>query len=209
MKLSAHTKKFKKIKITVIGDTGIGKSNLISRLVSQTFTEEHKPTIFDSHTFLTKFGPWGVQLLIWEPSCTDKYTVKRPVCYPETGIFMICFDLSQPHSFHAAKQKWLEELQTHGYTNTPKIFVGLKQDVSLGFQEEIAYNQSYDNVTEEQYTICECSAKKDEGIDDVFEETIRKYIYYDQAKGDLGWRDVRVFASATTQKITNIFSMLN
>ena len=47
--------------------------------------------------------------------------------------------------------QWLDELQTHGYGNTPKIFVGLKQDLSLGVQEEVTFNQSYDNVAEEQY----------------------------------------------------------
>eukprot|EP00026_Physarum_polycephalum_P000881 Phypoly_transcript_00882.p1 GENE.Phypoly_transcript_00882~~Phypoly_transcript_00882.p1 ORF type:complete len:1105 (+),score=224.82 Phypoly_transcript_00882:596-3910(+) len=207
MRLSAHTKKFKKIKIMVIGDPGIGKSKMISRLVSQTYTDQYKPTVFETHSFLTKFGPWAIQLNIWEADCTEKYASKRPVCYPETSIFMICFDLSQPHSFNTAKEKWMDELQTHGYANTPKVFVGLKQDLSLGVQEEITYNQSYDNVTEEQYTICECSAKKGEGIDDIFAETMRKYIYYAQESQGLHWRDMRVLASATSHKISDLFSL--
>ena len=108
--------------------------------------------------------------------------------------------------------------------------MGLKQDQSLGVQEEVIFNQSYDNVAEEQYptlsflfflsssfvffseqryTICECSAKRGEGIDDVFEETIRKFIYYDQEKEQWRWRDVRVLASGTTQKLAGLLSIFN
>lgn len=33
----------------------------------------HTPTVYDSHSLMTKFGPWGVQLHIWEVSGADKY----------------------------------------------------------------------------------------------------------------------------------------
>jgi len=117
---------------------------------------------------------------------------------------MICFDLSQPRSFHTTKQKWLEELRANGYGDHPKIFVGLKKDLSSGAQEEITFNQS-DQTIEEQYTICECSAKTGEGIEIAFEEAIRKYIYFDKEKEELHWRDIKVFAASTKRRITQFF----
>lgn len=36
------------LKLVVVGDTGVGKSSLISRLSSRAFQKDYKPTMFDN-----------------------------------------------------------------------------------------------------------------------------------------------------------------
>ena len=63
-------------------------------------------------------------------NCLEKedYDCLRPLAYPWTDIFLICFSLVNPDSFENVKTKWNPEV-THHCPNTPKILVGTKLDL--------------------------------------------------------------------------------
>ena len=54
-------------KLIIIGDTGVGKSCLMKRVIDNTFSEEHKVTIgVENGTYLMKCNHKVIKLQIWD-----------------------------------------------------------------------------------------------------------------------------------------------
>ena len=58
----------------------------------------------------------------------DDFDSLRPLCYPATDVFLLCFSVVSPTSFDNAASKWLPELRHHG-ASTPIILVGTQSDL--------------------------------------------------------------------------------
>jgi len=52
----------------------------------------------------------------------------RPLSYPQTDVFLICFSLVSPASYENVRAKWFPEV-SHHCPNTPVILVGTKLDL--------------------------------------------------------------------------------
>ena len=52
----------------------------------------------------------------------------RPLSYPQTDVFLICFSVTSPASFENVRAKWYPEV-SHHCPNTPIILVGTKLDL--------------------------------------------------------------------------------
>lgn len=76
----------------------------------------------------------------------DDFDSLRPLCYPDTDVFLICFSVVNPTSFRNIKSKWLPEIQHYlnASRNNPFILVGtqcdLRNDVSV-LVELARYNE--------------------------------------------------------------------
>lgn len=89
------------------------------------------PTIFDSFARVVP-GPTGesVNLLLWDTAGQEDYDRLRPLCYPETDIFIVCFSLVHPPSAENAVTKWGPEILHHsGGGSVPVVLVGTKLDL--------------------------------------------------------------------------------
>lgn len=61
-------------------------------------------------------------------STQEDYDRLRPLSYPQTDVFLICFSVVSPTSFANVKSKWWPEIQHH-MPNTPFLIVGTKVDL--------------------------------------------------------------------------------
>lgn len=59
---------------------------------------------------------------------TKKICRLRPLSYPQTDVFLVCFALNNPASFENVRAKWYPEV-SHHCPNTPIILVGTKADL--------------------------------------------------------------------------------
>ena len=57
----------------------------------------------------------------------------RPLCYPDTDIFLVCFSLTSRASFENVVTKWVPEITLH-CPKTPFLLVGLKSDLIEEYQ---------------------------------------------------------------------------
>ena len=82
----------------------------------------------------------------------EDYDRLRPLSYPQTDVFMICFAVNSPDSLQNIREKWSPEV-THYCPKTPVLLVGMKSDLRASDQsEESSAGNGRRFVTQEQAT---------------------------------------------------------
>jgi len=102
-----------------------GKTCLLWRKTNGDFPWDYIPTVFDS------FYDTNLQFSYWDTAGQDDYDRLRPLSYPQTDVFLLTYDVTNPNSQRNIVNKWLPEIQHH-CPNVPIIIVGTKADLLLG-----------------------------------------------------------------------------
>jgi small GTP-binding protein len=165
------------VKLMVLGDGGIGKSCLLTTYTSNQFPDEFIPTIFDKNSLNVMVDGRAINIGLWEPAGGEDYARLRPLTYPGTDVFLLCFSVDRPSSFDNIETYWEPEI-SHHCPGVPFLIVGLKSD--LRDDEEKGLNSVPYAAIEalgERIGACmvlECSSLVEMiGVKEIFEEAIR------------------------------------
>ena len=181
------------IKCVVVGDGAVGKTCLLISYTTNAFPGEYIPTVFDNYSANVMVDGRPVQLGLWDTAGQEDYDRLRPLSYPQTDVFLICFSVISPVSFKNVMNKWHMETNSH-MPGAPWILVGTKQDLR-GDEETIsklAANGQKPVTSEEAealvkelggYKYLECSALTQNGLKQVFDDAIRCALADDERVG--------------------------
>jgi len=175
------------IKCVVVGDGGVGKTSLLISYTTNSFPGENIPTVFDNYSANVMVDGKPINLGLWDTAGQEDYDRLRPLSYPQTDVFIICFSVSSTASFKNVYNKWSPEIMHHA-PGVPIILVGTKSDLrkDIAFAEELrSKNLQYvyrGQAEQMVQRICavkylECSALTQEGLKSVFDEAIRAAQY--------------------------------
>ena len=74
--------------------------------------------------YLTLFSlSFQVELALWDTAGQEDYDRLRPLSYPQTDVFLICFSVVSPSSFENVTSKWCPEIKHH-CADAPILLVG-------------------------------------------------------------------------------------
>jgi Ras-related protein Rab-22 len=156
----------KDIKVVLLGDSGVGKSSLVLRFVTDTFKPYSDSTIGASYmTKLINFENKAYKYMIWDTAGQEKYHSLASMYYRNTQVAIIVYDITQKQTFLTVK-KWIKELQQKGPPDVLIAIVGNKQD--LEDRRKVSYNQAKAYAAEINAFFIETSAKKNININELF-----------------------------------------
>ncbi|XP_048526840.1 ras-related protein RABF1-like [Triticum urartu] len=166
---SATDSKNLKVKLVLLGDSGVGKSCIVLRFVRGQFDPTSKVTIGAS--FLS-------QTLALEDSTTVKFEIWDTAGQERgAGAAIVVYDITSAESFIKA-QYWVKELQKHGSQDMIMALVGNKAD--LHEKRTVSSQEAQEHADMHNMFFVETSAKTADNINQLFEVCIKILDYSKQ-----------------------------
>ncbi|MED6290123.1 Rho GTPase [Characodon lateralis] len=170
------------IKCVLVGDSAAEKNTLLLTYTgNNTNIQEYVPTVFDNYAITVMIGGEPYTLGLFDTAGNEDYDRLRPLSYPQTDVFLVCFSVVSPSSFENVKEKWIPEI-SHHCPGTPFLLVGTQTDQreNSSTVQELAKNKQRPIRPKEGWKLArelgavkyvECSVVQ-EGVKTVFDEAI-------------------------------------
>ncbi|NWW32497.1 RB11A protein, partial [Panurus biarmicus] len=115
--------------VVLIGDSGVGKSNLLSRFTRNEFNLESKSTIgVEFATRSIQVDNKTVKAQIWDTAGQERYRAITSAYYRGAVGALLVYDIAKYLTYENA-ERWLKELQDHADANIVIMLVGNKSDL--------------------------------------------------------------------------------
>ncbi|XP_075470981.1 rho-related GTP-binding protein RhoJ isoform X1 [Ascaphus truei] len=183
----------KMLKCVVVGDGAVGKTCLLMSYANDAFPEEYVPTVFDHYAvtvtvagkqhLLGLYDTAGQNVsMIYFTVFQEDYDQLRPLSYPNTDVFLICFSVVNPASYHNVQEEWVSELKAC-MPRVPYVLIGTQIDLRddpktlvrlLHMKEKPLTHEQGMKLAKTIGAQCylECSALTQKGLKNVFDEAI-------------------------------------
>jgi len=116
-------------KVVLIGDSGVGKSNLLSRFTRNEFNLESKSTIgVEFATRSIQVDGKTIKAQIWDTAGQERYRAITSAYYRGAVGALLVYDIAKNVTFENV-DRWLKELRDHADHNIVIMLVGNKSDL--------------------------------------------------------------------------------
>ena len=163
------------IKITLLGNPGVGKTCIITKYIDDTFNENNESTIganYSEKTIVKDNKEY--QLNIWDTAGQEKFHSLGKHFYKDSYVVVFVYDVTNQESLDALKSIWYPDLQKHGEKYTVLAVVGNKCDL---FEKEAADEEQAKAFAKEiNAFFILTSAKNGDGIEKLFATMTDKFL---------------------------------
>ncbi|KAK3228279.1 hypothetical protein Dsin_008141 [Dipteronia sinensis] len=161
-------------KAVMIGDSAVGKSNLLSRFAKDEFRLDSKPTIGVEFAYRNiRIGDKMIKAQIWDTAGQERFRAITSSYYRGALGALLVYDMTRRATFENIK-KWLKELREYGNSYIVIVLVGNKSDLSRN--REIQEEEGKELAEMEGLYFMETSAMENLNVQDAFLQMFRKIL---------------------------------
>lgn len=171
-------------KVVLIGDSGVGKSNLIGRFVKGEFSLEMKTTIgVEFATKTIEAEGKRIKAQIWDTAGQERYRAITTAYYRGALGALLVYDISKRETF-VSVERWLSELKEHADQKIVVMLVGNKSDLRhlrrVEKEEAMAFAERHD------LAFIETSALDSTGVEVAFHRILTEIYHVVSRRGAKG-----------------------
>ena len=160
------------VKVILIGDSGVGKTNIMSKFLKNQFMEESKATIgveFGSKLF--NHEGHKIKAQIWDTAGQEKYKAITGAYYKGSKGALVVYDITQKKTFENI-EKWINDLKAAGDPKITIILIGNKND--LDDKRQVSKDQGEEKARSFGCAFLETSAYSGDNIDKAFNLMVKE-----------------------------------
>jgi len=188
-------------KLSLIGDANVGKSTMLVRYTSNTFSETPVTLIGDDFKEERLFiNEKSMTLQIWDTAGQERFRAMTSSYYRGAHGILIVFSLTDRTSFDVIREKWMVQIQRYTMSTVCKVLVGNKADLTE--QRVVTAEEAQALADELGVPYLETSAKTGQNITAAFRlvpERIADHVFQQQRAANL----VRVRSSRSEENVDN------
>lgn len=159
------------VKVVLVGESRVGKTNLLLRFVDETFDESYcstPATTFKIRTISNEFHGHTVKFQLWE-HIEQRFRSGGLSAYRGAHVFFVVYDVTDEHSFNK-NCYWLSDIEHHRFTEEMPmiVLVGNKSDLSAS--RVITHEQGQSLAASKGISFFEVSAKSSQNVEQLFFE---------------------------------------
>ena len=165
-------------KVVLVGDSGVGKTCIISRYISGAFNQNSPSTNGASYASkLISFDELKktISLDIWDTAGQEKYKSLTKFFYKDAAVAILVYDVTNKNSFESMKNFWYGQIQDFGSKNIILGVAGNKCDMYE--KEEVNENEGKAFAESIGAFFEITSAKNNTGINELFDTASNKFVY--------------------------------
>ena len=195
-------------KVVLVGDSFVGKTNIMSKYIKNEFHEDSKATVgveFGSKQFTIEGHLIKAQ--IWDTAGQERYKAITSAYYKGAKGAFIVYDITRKQSFESV-EKWVNDVTAVADQKITIILIGNKSD--LEDQRQITKEQGQEKANKLELAFLETSALSGENLDKAFDmmmnEVYKKCHEEMLAEGDVdiieGGKDISLENKKVEEKKT-------
>lgn len=169
------TNKQEILKLVLIGESGVGKTSIITQFVDEKFVSDKQSTI--GGTFNSKLVKCGngknLKLEIWDTAGQERYRSVTKLFYKDANAAILVYDITNKYSFDQLQKYWAEQVKESSPKNIIIAIAANKCDL---FDKEVVDEKTAREFAKNIGAIFSLtSAKSTAGINDLFIQISKKY----------------------------------
>lgn len=187
-------------KVVLIGDSGVGKSNLLSRFTRNEFSLESRSTIgVEFATRSIQVDGKTIKAQIWDTAGQERYRAITSAYYRGAVGALLVYDITKLTSFENV-ERWLKELRDHADANIVIMLVGNKSD--LRHLRAIPTEDAKAFCEREGLSFIETSALEGANVDAAFQRILTEIYHIVSKKALAAEEAVAAPGAGTSIKVT-------
>ena len=159
-------------RVVMIGDSGVGKTSILSRLVDHRFNKHEQSTVgVNFQLYVREMADVRLEMQIWDTAGQEKFRALGPIYYRNSVAAVAVFSLDNTESLDRIGW-WLEQFTNAAGTNVVIAIAANKADIEDPPDGMLEKAEKYAN--EKGYLFMKTSAKTGQGVNKLFSELADK-----------------------------------
>ena len=176
----------KSIKVIILGDSYVGKSSLINRLINNKFVELSNTLSIEYHTYIISINGYKIRMQIWDTAGQEKFNSLISNYYKNTDVAIFVYSIDKEESFQNLEM-WFKHLKDNN-ENSLNILIGNKLDKEKEGERVLNYEKAENFAKLNNFFLfreVSCKSKEIYDIEDIYEifDEIGKK-FYNESKED-------------------------
>ena len=160
-------------KLVIVGDSGVGKTNLLTRFTRNQFSLNSRNTVgFNNDQKTLVIDGKVIRAEIWDTAGQERYRSMSPSFYRGSVGALIVYDVTNKESFENIP-KWIKEINTHAEGVIAILMIGNKSDKT---DRVVPSELANEYATKHKCGLIETSAMNDVNVEQAFEVILRNIV---------------------------------